>query len=192
MPRGIIIFGSSGSGKTTLGRLVAQRLSFPYFDLDDYIWRRDTAVPFTVMYSRQEKAERLMRDLSPHAHFVMAGSMDSFHAPFDPFFDLAVHLDAPASLRLARIHARESALFGARIEEGGDMYEAHQRFLASSARYGEDDVSPCRKTHLAWAQTLPCPVLMLDGSDPPEHNADRILQSLPNFPDKKQIDRAPE
>ena len=38
MARGIIIFGSSGSGKTTLGKLVAEKLKFPYFDIDDYIY----------------------------------------------------------------------------------------------------------------------------------------------------------
>jgi shikimate kinase len=37
MARGIIIFGSSGSGKTTLGKLAAEKLDFPYFDIDDYI-----------------------------------------------------------------------------------------------------------------------------------------------------------
>ena len=50
MPRGIIIFGSAGSGKTTLGKMVAEDLGFPYFDIDDYIWRKNTDIPFTVMY----------------------------------------------------------------------------------------------------------------------------------------------
>lgn len=175
MARGIIIFGSSGSGKTTLGRMTAQELAYPYFDLDDYIWRKDTEMPFTKMYSRQEKAERLMRDISAHAHFVMAGSMDSFHAPFDPLFDLAVHVDADAALRVERVHAREQALFGARIAPGGDMYEAHQRFLQSVARYGEADASPCRQTHLAWADSLACPVVFLDGAQPLAQNVARIV-----------------
>lgn len=51
MARGIIIFGPAGSGKTTLGKLVAENLDFPYFDIDEYIWRRDTDIPFTVMYA---------------------------------------------------------------------------------------------------------------------------------------------
>lgn len=176
MARGMIIFGSAGSGKTTLGRLVAQEMGYPYFDLDDYIWRRDTAVPFTAMYSRQEKAERLMRDISAHEHFVMAGSMDSFHAPFDPLFDLAAHIDADVPLRLERIHRRELAQYGARIEPGGDMYEEHRRFLEAAARY-DGDASPCRKTHLSWARTLPCPVLYLDGAQPLEENMARILSA---------------
>ena len=42
MPRRIILFGSAGSGNITLGKMVAKRIGFPYFDLDDYIWRKDT------------------------------------------------------------------------------------------------------------------------------------------------------
>lgn len=37
MPTGIMIIGPSGSGKTTLGKIVAQKLGYPYFDVDDYI-----------------------------------------------------------------------------------------------------------------------------------------------------------
>lgn len=49
MSRGIIIFGPTGSGKTTLGRLVAEKLGFPYYDIDDSIWRTDTPIPkYTV------------------------------------------------------------------------------------------------------------------------------------------------
>ncbi len=73
MARGIIIFGSAGSGKTSLGKLTAAELGFPYFDIDDYIWRKDTEIPFSQMYSREEKANRLMADISQNENFVMAG-----------------------------------------------------------------------------------------------------------------------
>ena len=176
MPRGIIIFGSAGSGKTTLGRMVAERLGYPYFDIDDYIWRTDTAVPFTVMYSREEKAGRLMAAISAHEHFVMAGSMSSFHAPFDPLFDLAVHLTARAEVRVARAHERELAVYGERVLEGGDMYEEHQRFLENVTRY-DTDGAPCLKTHLEWAAALPCKVLSLNGEDALDQNAERITEA---------------
>ena len=48
MSTGIMIIGPSGSGKTTLGRFVAAQLGYPYFDVDDYIWRKDTKEPYTV------------------------------------------------------------------------------------------------------------------------------------------------
>ena len=106
MARGIIIFGSAGSGKTSLGKLTAAELGFPYFDIDEYIWRKDTEIPFSQMYSREEKASRLMADISQNENFVMAGTMDSFHKPFDPLFDLAVHITAPVAVRMERLHQR--------------------------------------------------------------------------------------
>ena len=60
MARGIIIFGPAGSGKTTLGKRVAEKLKYPYFDIDDYIWKKDVEKPFSVMYSRAEKIVRLI------------------------------------------------------------------------------------------------------------------------------------
>lgn len=87
---GIIIVGPAGAGKTTLGRLAARELGAGFLDIDDYIWRTDTPAPYTVMYSREEKIRRLMAAAQAAGTFVMAGSMDSFHAPFDPLFRLAV------------------------------------------------------------------------------------------------------
>lgn len=106
MPRGIIIFGSAGAGKTTLGKMVAQQLHYPYFDIDDYIWRNDIDIPFTVMYFKKKKASRLMKAISKHEHFVMAGSMDSFHASFDPLFDLAVHITVSPEVRALRLQKK--------------------------------------------------------------------------------------
>lgn len=37
MSTGIMIAGPSGSGKSSLGKIVAEKLGFPYFDVDDYI-----------------------------------------------------------------------------------------------------------------------------------------------------------
>ena len=179
MARGIIIFGSAGSGKTTLGKMVADKLGYPYFDIDDYIWRKDTDKPFTIMYTRAEKINRLMSDISKGNYFVMAGSMDSFHEPFDPLFDLAVHITAPVETRIDRIHKREYERLGERIMNGGDMYEVHCRFLDNSARYDLDG-SPCMKTHIQWADSLPCKVLQLSGEDAIDKNAGRIVQEYSN------------
>lgn len=177
MSRGIIIFGPAGSGKTTLGRLVAERLGFPYFDIDDYIWRADTPVPYTKMYSREEKISRLMTAISQDDHFVMAGSMDSFNAPFVPLFDLAIHLTCSWEVRRERLDKREYAAFGERIREGGDMYEEHKRFIDAAYRYETEDVSPSMSFHSRWAETLPCRVLRLDGADSLEKNVLLIIDN---------------
>lgn len=175
MSRGIIIFGPAGSGKTTLGRMVAQALNFPYFDIDDFIWRWDTPVPFTAMRTREEKISGLMNAISPHPHFCMAGSMSSFHQHFDPLFDLAVLLTCDAALRIQRVHNREMALFGSRILPGGDMHEAHQQFLRSAAHYDDNLGSPTLQEHMQWLHSLPCKTLRLDGALPPEQNCAAII-----------------
>jgi uridine kinase len=174
MARGIIIFGSAGSGKTTLGKLVAKKLDFPYFDIDDYIWRKDTDKPFTVMYAYKEKVNRLMTDISKGTHFVMAGSMDSFNKPFVPLFDLAIHITASLDTRIARINKREYEAYGERIMEGGDMYEGHCHFIDNSARY-DTDGSPCMSSHAQWANSLPCKVLRLNGDEDLNKNVEIIV-----------------
>jgi len=55
MSKGIMIIGPSGSGKTSLGKMVADKLGYPYFDVDDYIWRRDTEE--TVVLLSHKKAD---------------------------------------------------------------------------------------------------------------------------------------
>ena len=56
---GIILFGASGAGSTTLGKEVARRLNFQFLDIDDYLWCWNTAIPLTVVRSREERAEHL-------------------------------------------------------------------------------------------------------------------------------------
>ena len=145
-----MILGPSGAGKTTLGRRTAQRLGLAFVDIDEFIWGKDTPKPFTAMFSRAEKIARLQQAVSQAGRFVMAGSMDSFHQHFDPYFRLAVYLTAPAALRVERVHRRELEAFGPRVLPGGDMEEDH---------------------------SLSCKVIRLDGAAPIESNAEAICQA---------------
>ena len=175
LKRGIMIFGPAGSGKTTLGRMVAQQLDFIFVDIDDYIWRKDTEIPFSLLYSRTERIRNLMDAISQTDHFVMAGSMDSFHEHFDPFFALAVYLTAPTKVRIARVHQREYEEFGDRILEGGDMYDEHRRFLADVAAYDTGGGSTSYVVHNEWAKSLRCPVLRLNGSEDISSNLSAVV-----------------
>jgi len=170
MAAGIMITGSSGAGKTTLGELVARELGYTFVDIDEYIWRKDTEIPFTAMYSRSEKISRVMGAISQCEHFVMAGSMDSFHEHFDPFFELVVHLNADAQLRVKRVHERALERFGERVAEGGDMYEGHRKMLSDITGY-DFGIGGCTlQQHESWLNSLPCRVIRLDGADAPEKN----------------------
>lgn len=174
MSNGIMIIGPSGSGKTTLGKIVAQKLGYPYFDVDDYIWKQNTEKPYTQMYTREEKISRLSRDIAPCEHFVMAGSMSSFHYAFDDKFEMMVFLYAEPAIRIRRVHNRAIERFGERVLEGGDMYESHTRFLEDNKRY-EKDGSPNLNEQREWMNNLPCIKLELDGTASPGSNADIIV-----------------
>ncbi len=175
MPTGIMIIGPSGSGKTTLGKIVARKLGYPYFDVDDYIWRQDTETPYTQMYSREEKISRLSQALAPCEHFVMAGSMSSFHYVFDDMFRMMVFLYVEPDIRVERVHRRAIERFGERVLEGGDMYESHMRFLQYNRSY-EEDGSPNMREQKEWMRNLSCAEIDLDGAADLESNAEIIVK----------------
>ena len=145
-------------------------MGFAFLDIDEFIWRKDTPKPFSVMYSREERIAQLQQAVSQAGRFVMAGSMDSFHQHFDPYFRLAVYLTAPAALRVERVHQREAAQFGARVLPGGDLYEEHQRFLEGVAGYERGMGGTTLERQRQWLQSLTCKVIYLDGTAPIESN----------------------
>ena len=176
MSSGIIIIGPSGSGKTTLGKIAARKLGYPYFDVDDYIWKQNTDSPYTQMYTRDEKISRLSNDIAPYEHFVMAGSMSSFHYAFDEMFEMMVLLYVSPDIRIERVHKRAIERFGERVLEGGDMYEAHMRFLNDNRRY-EEDGSPNMREQKEWMENMSCVKIELDGAADLEKNADIIVNN---------------
>lgn len=179
MPRGIILFGAMGVGDTTLGKAVAERLGYPHIDLDDYHWRWDTKIPYTVFRSKEERTESIMAAIAQHEHFVMSGSMWSIRKSFEALFDLAVFLTAPAEVRAQRLRARSRNRWGKRVLPGGDMYEAselYRDYLAWARKY-DTDIRPgaCLLQHEQWIAELSCPVLRLDGTTPISENTDLIV-----------------
>jgi len=177
MARGIMIMGSSGAGKTTLGKMVAKELGYKYVDIDEYIWRKDTEIPFSEMYPKCEKISRLMEAISDCEHFVMAGSMNSFHEHFDPYFELVVHLHADSQIRVKRVHERELEQFGERVSEGGDMYEEHRKYLSDIAGY-DYGIGGCTiQQHEEWLKAVDCPIIRLDGADELEKNLHIIVSA---------------
>lgn len=177
MATGIMIMGSSGAGKTTLGKLVAKELGYTFVDIDEYIWRKDTEIPFSAMYSKAEKICRLQEAISNCEHFVMAGSMDSFHEYFDPYFELVVHLHTDEQIRVKRVHERELGWFGERILEGGDMYEEHQKMLNGIAGYDYGIGGCTLQQHENWLQSLKCKVIKLDGAKALKENLNIIIEA---------------
>ena len=185
MARGIIVFGAMGVGDTTLGKELATRMGYQHFDLDDYHWRWDTEIPYTIFRSREERTTHLMSDLSKCTKFVMSGSMWSIRKAFEPLFDLAVFMTAPAEIRAERIRARSISRWGNRVLPGGDMYETseiYRDYLACARNY-DKDISPqaCIIQHEKWAAELPCPVLRIDGTKNISENTEMIVEQYLSF-----------
>ena len=169
MSRGIIIFGAPGSGQTSIGRELAMQLGFTHIDLDDYHWRWDTEIPYTIFRPAEERIEHLIHDLSDCDFFLMSGSMWSMRKIFEPLFDMAVLVTVPAEIRAERIRLRETNRWGNRILPGGDMYETNKDYskdwLERALEY--DTAEPSQfglKQHEQWINELTCPVLRIDGT----------------------------
>jgi len=177
---GIILFGAAGSGKTTIALELAQHLNFWHLDLDDYHWRWDTEIPYTVLRPAEERINHIMNDISQHANFVMSGNMWSIRKTFEHLFDLAVLVTAPVQVRAERIRSRELAKWGNRILPGGDMYAAnpiyHQDHLERVRNDFDQD-----KQHDAWAKELSCPVLNIDGTAPIEESVVQIHEYFKTY-----------
>jgi len=182
---GIIIFGASGAGSTTLGKEVAQRLHFQHLDIDDYLWRWDTAIPLTVTRSPEERTVLLMSDIKKHPHFVISGTIFNDSKLFEPLFDLAVFISAPPEACAERVRTREHMRWGERVFPGGDMYKSTRfhgdvnDYIANAQRYETVEASKfgC-KLHEQWISALPCPVVRADGMKSISENANWVVEQL--------------
>jgi len=155
-------------------------LNFPVFkdggEVTELLWDKgNTVEPYTVMYSREEKINRLSKDIFPYEHFVMAGSMSSFHYAFDDKFDMMVFLYAEPAVRIQRVHERAVERFGERVLEGGDLYESHLRFLDDNRRY-EKNGSPNLNEQREWLNNMSCMKIELDGKVDLESNSNIIVE----------------
>ena len=88
-----------------------------------------------------------------------------------------VFLTASVEVRIARVHRREYEIFGDRVLKGGDMFESHQRFLDDVASYDYSGGSTSLTLHTKWAESLPCQVLRLDGSNDLSNNLQIIVDN---------------
>lgn len=165
-PRRVHILGASGTGTSTLGRALSTAWSVPHADTDDYFW-----VPTTPAYTtKREPAERLrlMREVFVGRDaWVLSGSLMGWGDPLTELFDAVVFLTVDPETRLARLRAREVQRYGARIDPGGDLEAGHREFMDWARQYEDPAFTGrSRARHERWLESVPCPVLRLEGSLP--------------------------
>jgi len=174
----IHIFGASGSGVSTLGRVLALELQVPFFDADDYYWKQ-TDPPFIEAIPVEERKNLLKNAVADKKSWVVSGTLVSWGDSIQDEFDFAVYLSVPAEERIRRLKRRETEKFGSRIEIGGDMHDAHLKFLYWAAQYDEGYMGGRSKTkHEAWIKALKCLVLRIDGIVSTEEALSRVLEYM--------------
>ena len=161
----IHIFGASGSGTTTLGKRIATEFGFQFMDTDDYYWL-PTSPPYTQKRPGAQRVALMIDKINHAENVVISGSLTDWGDALIPYFTLAIRVHTDTSLRLQRLKLREQKAFGARIEQGGDMYCNHLEFLDWASGYDTGDMSTRSKAkHDAWQELLCCERLDLDGTD---------------------------
>ncbi len=177
--RRIHLFGASGSGVTTLGRALAAEFAIPHHDTDDYYWL-PTNPPYT---SKRDIADRLrlMHELFvPRADWVLSGALDSWGVSLAQHFDLAILVETPTEIRLARLIAREATRFGQdAVKPGGWRHTEMTEFVDWASHY-EDGTREgrSRARHETFITTLHCPFLRIDGNAPTIAGVRRIVDKI--------------
>lgn len=172
MGTGIVVCGLNGCGKSTLGRALAEKIGFYFIDNEDlYFTRTSIDEPYTSPRSRAEVEELLMREVSRHEDFVFAAVKGDYGKEIYRFYQYAVLIEVPKSVRHERVRNRSFQKFGSRMLAGGDLYEKEEKFFemvaARTDAYVED-----------WVQSLQCPVIRVDGTKPIEENISIIIQQV--------------
>ena len=125
--------GSAGLGKTTLGKMVTRQLGIPFVDIGNYLWHKDTAIPYLLCILMQ-KINRLMEAVSQKGCFVMDETMDSFHEYLYLFFyPCRTSFHSYSSTCQKRL----STGTWNKILECGVMYKSHSHFLNEIPRYND-------------------------------------------------------
>lgn len=173
----IHIVGASSSGTTTLGAALAERLACLHLDTDTFFWEA-TDPPFTTKRPVDERIVLMEAQIAGRRSWVISGSLTSWGDVFIPRFDLVVFLHVPPEVRLERLMRRERERYGAAIEPGGAMHEAHLAFIEWARGYDQAGF-PGRslERHRDWLANLACPVLEIEGTPSLDESVERVLAS---------------
>ena len=124
--------------------------------------------------SKQAVQQAILRDIQNSHGFVLSAVKADWNAEIVSHIAAAFWLHVPAEVRIDRIVQRESKRFGSRVFEGGDLFTKQEDFRKMAAERTETIVEKS-------LQKLHCPVIQLDGTIPPEENAEKILKWIRNI-----------
>ena len=168
----IILCGLNGAGKNTVGKALAERLGFPFRDIEDYYFPGGSGdYKYRSSRTREEVSALLLRDLRELEHVVLASVKGDYGGEVEEQFTHAVCLEVPRETRLARVRDRAYGQFGRRIDPGGDLYEREERFFRMVRERTEAHVKD-------WLDRLGIWVVTVDGTQSAETVVERVLEAL--------------
>ena len=105
----IIICGLNGAGKSTLGKALAGRLNYEFRDIEDYYFPKiDDKYEYSIQRTDEEVAALLLKDLEENDDVVLASVRGNYSKQIEKLFDLAVYIDIPKEIRMARVRKRSN------------------------------------------------------------------------------------
>lgn len=170
----VVVCGCNGAGKSTFGRVLAEKLGWPFLDIEDYYFPEKgdgEGYAYGRPRTREEASALLAADLERYDDCVLASVRANYGPAVEAAFDAGILLETPREERLRRVRARSYRKFGSRMLAGGDLYEAEEAFFRMAA--GRRDEEPEE-----WLRGLRIPALQLDGREPPEENARAAIRWL--------------
>ncbi len=176
----IHVFGASGAGVTTLGRALADALGTTHHDTDDYFWQ-PTSPPYRLQRRIADRLRLMQEMFLDRPDWVLSGSLDDWGRAVAARFDVVAFVYTPTDIRLHRLRERETLRFGRNaVSPGGWRHEETEAFIEWASHY-DDATREGRNLprHLAWVDTLRCPVLRLDGTLPVGDLVEQVVRSLP-------------
>ena len=171
----IYLFGGSGSGTTTLGVALAERLSRPHFDTDQFFWL-PTDPAFTQPRPAEERDALMRAAFDSAPRYVLSGSMTNFGAMFFPRFTLAVWVTIPHAVRMERLRARQRRIHGDALDHDPETRRINDEFLSWASGYDEGGLNMrSYATHKRVLESLTFATLHLDGALSTEEQVTRVL-----------------
>jgi thymidylate kinase len=128
-------------------------------------------IPYSNSRSKREVQTALLEEVKAHPDFILAGVNMNWCEEILSRIEFAFWVKAPLEKRLERIRYREEKRFGERALRGGDMYEQQEEFRKVVASREEKSLEEC-------VQKLSCPVVVLNGTLPVEHNIKKIREYI--------------
>ena len=170
MGTGIIICGLNGAGKSTIGKALAKKLDFHFIDNEELYFPK-TDPHYTSPRTHEEVEQLLFSEIKTHENFVFASVKGDYGETIYPFYMYAVLIDVPRDIRIQRVKNRSFQKFGNRMLPGGDLYEQEEKFFDFVKSRAENTVEE-------WVQSLSCPIIRIDGTNPIEENVKIMLNRL--------------